>query len=559
MADFFRGLSGGFQSGLQLGQAMRDKQQREELAQVYAKPDSYLDYTAAGQKQIQDLAASGLYNLEAVPGAEGVAPTLRYTPKQGLMSYDASGNGVTEAPIEIAPQQVQRYAGRVAEGQFDPMALQGLRAREAARVVGAYGDPVRAAQLEADALRMEREAVEAPLRQQSLRQQVELGGIQVGQARTAQEKTTGFDAAFAKINDTKYDKPEEKDAAVLAAVAQFRGPEAAAALQANYSTNERNKLLNDGTRFDQIIRQARLKGPAAALKAIDELNDSFTLEIDGFKVTQVNKDGTRVPFLEAKSADEFALSVDSRIKEGGAFELAKFRLDEDTKKAQVGYYNAMAKKASQEGAANQLSGVQLGYSRDEKGNPVQVMSALRFNKKSGDLESVQIPLERNIVPAAALDPKKINDAAEQLVGTPVDPTNKKGPQHTFQTARQAVTDQIFNQYLGTGGAPANLDPAALAKQILANEKPSAPAAAAPAAAKTSTNLGLDPNRPKTNVSSVTGVTRETPPTAPNLVAAVGQGLDAGQARYKAYLESKIASKQPLTADEEIRAKRFGLK
>jgi hypothetical protein len=188
------------------------------------------------------------------------------------------------------------------------------------------------------------------------------------------------------------------------------------------------------------------------------------------------------------------------------------------------------------------------------------MSALRFNRQSGDLESVQIPLERNVVPIGALDPEKIAKAAEQLVGTPVDPTNKKGPQHTFQSARQAITDQIFNQYLGTGGANASLDPAALAKQILANEKPNASApAAASAPAKTSTNLGLDPNRPKTNVSSVTGVARETPPTAPNLVAAVGQGLDAGQARYKAYLESKIASKQPLTADEEIRAKRFGLK
>jgi hypothetical protein len=57
--------------------------------------------------------------------------------------------------------------------------LQGLRAREAARVVGAYGDPVRAAQLEADALRMEREAQEAPLRFQNLRQQVTLGGQQI--------------------------------------------------------------------------------------------------------------------------------------------------------------------------------------------------------------------------------------------------------------------------------------------------------------------------------------------------------------------------------------------
>ena len=35
-------------------------------------------------------------------------------------------------------------------------------------------------------------------------------------------------------------------------------------------------------------------------------------------------------------------------------------------------------------------------------------------------------------------------------------------------------------------------------------------------------------------------------------------LGAGQARYVRYLESKIANNQPLTADEQIRAKRFGL-
>lgn len=552
------GFASGFQAGSQAverGIKLREEEQlKQQLAEVYKAPTSALSYTSEQMDEMRRRQGLGIYDIEAVPGAEGQAPTLRYTPKQGL---DLQGD-VPAGPTDFAPQQVQMYGGQSVAGQFSPAQLRGLQARAAARAVGASGDFRGAAQLEQQAEDAEFNAKYRPLQLEQLRQQGQLTGLNLAAAQKAQTKSDSFDAAFEAINKTEYETPEAKDAAILAATRQFKGADAEAELRSKYSTIERNKLLNDGTRFDQIIRQARLKGPAAALKAIDELNDSFTLEIDGFKVTQVNKDGTRVPFLEAKSADEFALSVDSRIKEGGAFELAKFRLDEDTKKAQVGYYNAMAKKASQEGAANQLSGVQLGYSRDEKGNPIQVMSALRFNKQSGDLESVQIPLERNIVPAAALDPKKINDAAEQIVGTPVDPTNKKGPQHTFQTARQAVTDQIFNQYLGTGGAPANLDPAALAKQILANEKPSAPAAA-PAAAKTSTNLGLDPNRPKTNVSSVTGVARETPPTAPNLVAAVGQGLDAGQARYKAYLESKIASKQPLTADEEIRAKRFGLK
>jgi hypothetical protein len=191
MADFFRGLSGGFQSGLQLGQAMRDKRQREELAQVFAKPETYSDYSPEDVKRIQGLATSGGYDVEAIPGAEGQVPTLRYTPKAGLDELDIRA----PQPIEISPQQVQRYGGQVAAGQFDPMVLQGLRAREAARVVGAYGDPVRAAQLEADAIRMEREAKMAPLQEQLLKNQLEAGAL--GLKRTQQELDAGDRTALA--------------------------------------------------------------------------------------------------------------------------------------------------------------------------------------------------------------------------------------------------------------------------------------------------------------------------------------------------------------------------
>jgi hypothetical protein len=556
MADFFKGLAGGFGTGLQLGQQLRQRRMEDELAKVYAAPTSDIGYTPADMAEMRRQQETGAYDIEGIPGAEGQPPTLRYTPKQGL---ELGQGEMPAAPTNFAPQQVQRYGGRTTAGQFSPEQLQGLQMREAARIMGAYGDPARAAQLQAEAMRMEREAEERPLRQRALKTQVEVGESQLRGLGRAEEKEIGFNTAFDKINSTKYETPAEKDAAVLAAVSQFKGPEAAAQLQANYSTNERNTILTQGAKFDQTIKQARLKGPAAALKAIDDLNDSFKLEIDGFKVTQVNNDGTRVPFLQAKNAEEFALSVDSRIKEGGAFELAKFRQDEQTKNAQIGYYNAMAKKAASEGgsAANQLSGVQVGYARDEKGNPIQVMSALRFNKRSGELESVQVPLERNVVPASALDPEKITKAAELIVGTPVDPTNKKGPQHTFQTARQAVTDQIFNQYLGTGGAAADLDPKGLAAKILAGQQPST-ATPAQRPARPPAAVGIDPNRPQAAINPVTGLPRETPVGAPNLVAAVGQGLDAGQARYKAYLESKIANRQPLTADEQIRAQRLGL-
>jgi hypothetical protein len=566
------GFAAGFQVGasaVERGLKMRDENElKARLAEAYQAPTTGFGYTSeemARMRQMQG-AGEGAYNIEAVPGSEGGTPTLRYTPT-GL---NLGSGDMPEAPTNFAPQQIQRYGDQAVAGQFSPAQLRGLQAQAAARAVGASGDYRGAALLQQQAEEAEFNAKYRPLQLQSLEgqiagqaQQSALTGLQLTAAQTAQAKSASFDTAFATINSTKYDKPEDKDAAVLSAVAQFKGPEAAAALQANYSTNERNKILTDGAKFDQTIKQARVKGPAAALKAIDELNDSFTLEIDGFKVTQVNKDGTRVPFLSAKNADEFALSVDSRIKEGGAFELAKFRQDEQSKNALIAYYNAKAKEAgvASSAAANQLSGVQVGYSRDEKGNPIQVMSALRFNKRTGELESVQVQLDQNVVPPSALDPKKIADQANELVGQSIDPTNKKSKEvHTFATAQQAVVDQIFNQYLGTGKPAGGLDlsPAAIAERARQGATNLSPVKPAAATLQTPTNLGIDPNRPQSSINPVTGQPRETPGSGPNLVAAVSEGLDAGQARYVKYLESKIANNQPLTADEQIRAKRFGL-
>lgn len=563
MADFFKGLAGGFGTGLQLGQALRQRRQEDELAKAYAKPEEFTDYTPEQMQEIQRLQSSGAYDVQAIPGAEGAVPTLRFAPRQGI---ELGQGEMLAAPTEIAPQRVQRYGSQTVGGQFDPMALQGLQMREAARVLGSYGDARGAAQLNAEATRMEREAKEAPLRQRALETQVKVGEGQLRGLERTEEKEIGFNTAFDKINSTKYETPAEKDAAVLAAVAQFKGPEAAAQLQANYSTNERNKILTEGAKFDQTIKQARIKGPAAALKAIDDLNDSFTLEVDGFKVTQVNKDGSRVPFLQARDANEFAVLVDSRIKDGGAFELAKFRQDEQTKNAQIGYYNALAKKAASEGgaAANQLSGVQVGYARDEKGNPVQVMSALRFNKRTGELESVQVPLERNVVPAAALDPEKITKAAEQMVGTPVDPTNKNGPQHTFLTARQAVTDQIFNQYLNTGGAAAGLDlsPAAVAKRMLEAQKPAASATANVGLTSPSRSAPVERNpyvdergRPLANAPA--GAPSIASTAVPQAAAALESAIGT-QAAATRYLQSKIERNEPLAPNERARAVQLGL-
>lgn len=181
------GFAAGFQTGAQAverGIKLREEEQlKQQLAEAYKAPTSYTDYTPAQQEQIRGLQTSGAYDVQAVPGAEGATPTLRYTPKQGL---DLQGD-VPGGPIEVAPQQVQRYGAQTVAGQFDPMVLQGLQAREAARAVGASGDPLRAAQLQADALRMEREAKMFPLQEQALRTQIGLGDVQLTAAQRAEK------------------------------------------------------------------------------------------------------------------------------------------------------------------------------------------------------------------------------------------------------------------------------------------------------------------------------------------------------------------------------------
>ena len=104
--------------------------------------------------------------------------------------------------------------------------------------------------------------------------------------------------------------------------------------------------------------------------------------------------------------------------------------------------------------------------------------------------------------------------------------------------------------LGGGGDP-------FAPPAAGGGTPARSPAAAPAPRQTG-SAGIDTSRPRTDVNPVTNLPREVPVAAPNLVDAATRGLDAGQARYVAYLEAKIAARERLTPDETARAKRFGL-
>ena len=327
MADFFKGLAGGFGTGLQLGQALRQRRQEDELAKAYAKPEEFQDYTPEQMQEIQRLQSSGAYDVQAVPGAEGAVPTLRFAPRQGI---ELGQGEMLAAPTEIAPQRVQRYGSQTVAGQFDPTVLRGLQMREAAGVLGRYGDVRGAAALEAQAEEQAFQAQKRPLELAGLKRQAELGDIQLTEAQRKLKQQTDFDTGFAKINEQKFEKPEERTAAILSLVETTQGVAAAEQLRESYSRNELNQISIQAKKFDEGFRQSRAKGVIPALEWFDEQNTAFKLERDPknpFRYIQVNTDGTRSVFADAKNERELGMIIDAKAKPGGFLELAKYELD----------------------------------------------------------------------------------------------------------------------------------------------------------------------------------------------------------------------------------------
>lgn len=345
MANFMRGLTSGFQTGLQFGEKLRQRQMEDELAKAYAKPEEFVDYTPEQLKQIQGLQAAGGYDVTAVPGAEGQAPTLRYTAKPESMYYNEMGQ--PEAPIEIAPQRVQRYGGQTVAGQFDPTALRGLQMREAARVLGSYGDPRGAAELEARAEEQAYQAKKRPLELANLERQGRLSDVQLSEAERKLKQQNDFDTGYAELSKQQFEKPEDRTAAILALVEKTQGVTAAEQLRSTYTQNELNKLSLDSKKFEEGYRQSRAKGVTQALEWFDEQNTSFKLERDPknpFRYIQVNLDGTRSVFADAKNERELGMLLDAKAKPGGWLELAKYELDVKKSNDLAKYYQGLSAK-----------------------------------------------------------------------------------------------------------------------------------------------------------------------------------------------------------------------
>jgi hypothetical protein len=482
------GFASGFQVGSQAverGIKLREEEQlKQQLADVYKAPTSGLNYTSDQMAEMRRMQGTGSYDIEAVPGAEGQAPTLRYTPKQGL-DYGDAGAGL---PTDFAPQQVQMYGGRSVAGQFDPAALQGLQARRAAEVVGASGDFRGAAQLQADALRMEREAQEAPLRFQNLRQQVTLGGQQIEsgvldidakqRARAANIRTDSFNTwQAANPNATPTEMFTEARRLGMPVDEQFKIASSVTGLkETSLKNNElaikemvQNKSLDQLT---QMHKDNDLLDPGSHFEVIrDKKNGQVTLQrvdsktgkaMGGPTFTGSEAEATRYLYTAATAPETVVDFTTNLDKAKAAIAASKATLT--SAMAQANAANARVNLTkSQQTQLDELNDARkkaLGFAEkfeelDEKDKAGEkgrnlIKQFNLYNSKAGG----QTGLERMQAPEKRVSDAAVASYAKDLVGKPTGRrVNGVLERYTAETAAAAARRALADQGEDTQGAP----------------------------------------------------------------------------------------------------------
>jgi hypothetical protein len=342
MADFFKGLAGGFGTGLQFGQAMRQRRMEDDLAQEAGRYSVTEGAYGPGlQENIQQL--QGLREQDPAQAPAYDQAIAELTRRQGLTAPDYS---VASGPTNFATRQEARQAAA-------PMRSEGL-----AGVYRQYGDVAQADALEARAYEQQRalaregrEAQDFATRQAAAQQQGLLTGAKLTEVQRTQNLQAALDTRLADINKQEFEKPEQRTQAILSLVEELQGPQAAAQLRANYTQQELNDISLQSKKFEEGYRQSRAKGVFSAMEWFDEQNAAFKLERDPknpFRVIQVNQDGSRQLFADAKNERELGMIVDAKAKPGGWLELAKYDLDLRKGEAAIEASKATTANARQE-------------------------------------------------------------------------------------------------------------------------------------------------------------------------------------------------------------------
>lgn len=584
------GMAAGFQSGIALGKAFKEGQERRRIEGIRtAAPETSQGYTAEQGQQLEAMASAinpetgrPYYNVQAGQGGNyTITPdfTEAQIPRTG-MGTDVVGIDRTQLqPVAFNQQRVTDFLGRRFEGELTPDRIEAMRSRAMAE---GLSDPRQRLAAIAEATRLEREAEEAPLRRQALETQVEAGKL--GLDRTRQELTAGERAATTakRMDDFNAWRSQNPQAgfAEINAEAQRLGMGVDEQFKvASSLTGIKEQAFKDSQmRIRDLVKNQGLDGLLKAHKESNDLDPGSHFEVIRGKggtvslnrvdtvtgkVIQPNvfsgSEAETTAYLNKAAMDPATIIDYTMNLEKNKSAIAAQNAATEASRATTGLRTKQGQMLDTQVAGNaeaqQIRARYDALTPEEQAGPAGQGLIRQFNMANAKA-GMSIPLgtaprgERT-----TLSPADVTARAKALVESRTPSlSNPKKPMSmteaiTFveggmrnpirERLDAALGDDTFAPPAAGGGTPARSP------------------AAAPAPRQTG-SAGIDTSRPRTDVNPVTNLPREVPVSAPNLVNAATRGLDAGQARYVAYLEAKIAARERLTPDETARAKRFGL-
>ena len=299
MADFFRGLSGGFQTGLQLGQAVRERRQRDALAEEAAR---YGVTEGAFGPELEQ-------NIQQLEGLKAQDPAQAAAYDQAIGELRRR-SAMTAPDFTVASRGPTFATRQEAETAARPMRTAGL-----ANVYRQFGDLERADELESRA------------------QAQELTGLQISDARTRARQNEAIEKVNKQTSDWLNKRLTGEDGAVRAptvedtvASIQHRaalfqqaglGDQAAAALQQHASIAANQIQLQTAERT-QALSTAALGVSAGNFEAARQFYDQFVP--DGAKITSITED-RRTGAITINRAALDGTKLPSTVLRGGRDEL----------------------------------------------------------------------------------------------------------------------------------------------------------------------------------------------------------------------------------------------
>jgi hypothetical protein len=602
MADFFKGLAGGFGTGLQFGQAMREREERDRLRQAAGLTPQEMQQRQASPEELARAQAEtqGLAAQDAEMFGLGLQDQAAYAPQMpvqgqriGPTQYGLGGQTFNRMPTQ---QEIQ-------QARFGAMAD-----------VISERDPARAMQMRQQLEDQAFQARERPLRLQSLEGQI-AGQAQQGlltagqitemnrnQARTKKLDDVDEDVAqwqSSRLLDPNTNEARQPTMEDNIAALQYRATalqKAGLAKEATDSLRDYQGFAVNQIKLDETQRNSQLGAVAAAIAAGDlgpavAFYDRYVL--DGAKVTGMKTDPKTGAITVSRTRDDGGKLPDKVIK-GGANELlaslnsfrdpmSLYNFSQNEFTNNLNLRKTVATEQTAKTTADLNKARAEGLKRDSatlaKLDAIdQQLEAIPPEEMSGPVARGLI-IQRNAIVAGAMKQVSVGAAARPALSE-AEVTNRAEKyvstrQKNPDTGKIYTLDEAIDKVRGTPPAPDTpaSDSASLNSLIGSGRDPFVPPAAAarpttglqtqPAPAR---NAPVAPNpyvdargRPLAVApAGAPSIASTAIPAAVTAVEGAVEGAVGTQAAATRYLQAKIARNEPLSPAERARAQQMGL-